>query len=134
MRKAGIDTNVLLRLLINDNAAQHQAVLKFGKGLGKDYSGFVPAICLVEMNWALRQQYGFTKQQSIEAIRRITRIRGLEVQSQDSVERALRGVESGDGEFADLLIVQLCLDVGCDQVVTLDKKAAAKIPIAELLS
>ena len=86
------------------------------------------------MNWALRKQYGFTKQQSIEAIRRITRIRGLEVQSQDFVERALRGVESGDGEFADLLIVQLCLDVGCDRVVTLDKKAAAKIPIAELLS
>jgi len=133
VRKAGIDTNVLLRLLINDNPAQHQAVLKFGKALGKEYSGFVPAICLVEMNWALRKQYGFTKQQSVDAIRKITRIRAIEIQSADAVERALRGVEGGDGEFADLLIAHLCLDAGCDRVVTLDKKAATKIPVAELL-
>ncbi len=134
MIKVGIDTNVLLRLLVNDNPSQRKAVLKFGEGIGRDHSGYVAVISLVEMDWALRKQYGFTKQQSVDAIRRITRIRGIEVQSFDAVDRALSGVENAAGDFADLLIVHLCLDAGCNHIVSLDKKAAAKIPVVELLS
>lgn len=131
--KVGIDTNVLLRLLVNDNPGQRQAVLKFGERLGKDYDGFVTLISLVEMDWALRKQYGYTKQESVEAIRRIVRIRGVEVQAPDAVVRTLQGVEDGNGEFADIMISHLCLDAGCDHVVTLDRKAASRIPVMELL-
>jgi len=134
VKKVGIDTNVLIRLLVNDNPVQHKAVLKFGEGIDKNYAGFVTVISLVEMDWALRKQYGFTKGESVEAIRRIVRTRGVEIQSPDVVVRALQGVEDGDGEFADLMIAHLCLDAGCDHIVTLDKKAAAKIPAVALLA
>lgn len=134
MRKVGIDTNILLRLIVKDDPEQHQSVIDFGKRMGKDYNGFVTLISLVEIDYALRKHYGFTKVQSAEAVRRIIRIRGVEVQSPDTVIRALSGVEDGCGDFADLMITHLCLDAGCDCLVTLDKKAAAKIPAAVLLT
>lgn len=134
MKKLGIDTNVLLRLLVDDDPAQREVVLSFGKGLGGSYSGFVTLISLVEMDWALRKQYGYSKLQSASALQKIMQIRGVEIQSSDAVIRAIHGVENGNGDFADVLITQLCLDAGCNHVVTLDKKAAAKIPVMELLS
>jgi predicted nucleic-acid-binding protein len=134
VKRIGIDTNVLLRLVVDDDPAQRAAVLKFGEGLGRDYHGYVALICLVEMDWALRKQYRFSKGESVNALRKISRIRGIEVQMSDAVERALTSVEKADGDFADLLIAQLCLDAGCDHIVSLDKKAAAKIPVVELLT
>lgn len=134
MRKVGIDTNVLLRLLVNDNAAQRAAVLKFGAGIGEKYLGYVTVVSLVEMDWALRKQYGFMKRESVAAIRQVLRIRGVEIQSPDAVVLSLQGVEDGEGEFADLMIAHSCIEAGCDHVVTLDKKAATKIPAAVLLA
>lgn len=134
MNKVGIDTNVLLRLLVDDDPEQRKAVLAFGQGLGHSFVGFVTLISLVEIDWALRKQYGFSKPESASALRKITQLRGVEVQSADTVVKALRGVENGVGDFADVLIAHLCLDAGCNHVVTLDKKAAARIPVMELLS
>lgn len=134
MIKVGIDTNVLLRLLVNDDPAQRKAVLSFGKGLGENYSGFITLISLVEIDWALRKQYGYSKPESVSALQKITQLRGVEIQSADAIVRAIHGVETGAGDFADVLIAHLCLDEGCSHVVTLDKKAAAKIPVMELLS
>jgi predicted nucleic-acid-binding protein len=132
--KIGIDTNVLLRLLIDDNPEQRKAVLAFGEGLGRNYTGYVTVISLVELDWALRKHYRYTKQQSVDAIRRICRIRGVEFHSLDAIERTLTAVENGGGDFADALIAQLCLDAGCVHVVSLDRKAASRNPVVELIS
>jgi predicted nucleic-acid-binding protein len=134
VNKVGIDTNVLLRLLVDDDPAQREAVLSFGKGLGTEYLGFVTLISLVEMDWALRRQYGYSKQESVSALQKISQLRGVEIQSFDAVIKSIRGVENGYGDFADVLIAQLCLDKGCEHVVTLDRKAAARIPMMELLA
>jgi len=132
--KVGIDTNVLLRLLVDDDQGQRDAVLSFGEGLGDKYSGYITLISLVEMDWALRKQYGYSKLQSASALQKITQIRGVEIQSPDAVVRTIHDVESGNGDFADVLISHLCLEAGCNHVVTLDRKAAGKIPAMELLS
>lgn len=134
MKRVGIDTNVLLRLLVDDDPVQREAVLSFGQGLGAKYLGFVTLISLVEMDWALRRQYGYSKQESISALQKISQIRGVEIQSFEAVIKTIRGVENGNGDFADVLIAHLCLDEGCSHVVTLDRKAAAKIPVMELLA
>lgn len=134
MKKVGIDTNVLLRLLVDDDPVQREAVLSFGKGLGTKYLGFVSLISLVEMDWALRRQYGYSKQESVSALQKISQLRGVEIQFFDAVIQTIRGVDNGSGDFADVLIANLCLYEGCGHVVTLDRKAAAKIPAMELLA
>jgi predicted nucleic-acid-binding protein len=123
----------LLRLLVNDDPRQRAAVLAFGQGLGESHIGYITLISLVEMDWALRKQYGYSKRQSVSALQKIAQVRGVEIQSPDAVIRTIGGVENGDGDFADILISHLCLDAGCNHVVTLDKKAASKIPVMELL-
>jgi len=133
VKKVGIDTNVLLRLLVDDDPVQREAVLSFGKDLGSKYLGFVSLISLVEMDWALRRQYGYSKQESVSALQKISQLRGVEIQCFEAVIKSIRGVENGNGDFADVLIANLCLDEGCGHVVTLDRKAAAKIPAMELL-
>ncbi len=133
MIKVGIDTNVLLRLLVDDDERQRAAVLKFGAGIGTAYSGFITVVSLIEIDWALRTRYGFARRDSVAAIRRLLRLRGVEIQSAEAVVRSLAGVDDGNGDFADLMIAHLSLHAGCDRIVTLDKKAASKIPVMELL-
>lgn len=134
MKRLGIDTNVLLRLIVNDDPEQRKIVVDFGSRLNHEYRGVVTLVSLLEMDWALRSQYGFNRRQSVESIRKITQIRGVEVECHDVVVRALLVVDTENADFADALISGRAADLGCDRTVTLDRKAARKIPSMELLA
>lgn len=134
MKSVGIDTNILLRLIVNDDPAQRQLVLNFGSSLNVRFRGFVALICLVEMDWALCSQYGFTRKQSIEAIWKITRLRGVDVESHETVERALLLAQERNVDLADALIAGQATAHGCMTTITLDKRAAARVPGMELLA
>ncbi len=134
MRRLGIDTNVLLRLIVDDDQAQRKIVTDFGSKLNREYRGVVTLVSLLEMDWALRSQYGYDRRQSIAAIRKIMQIRGVEVECHDIVARALLLVENENADFADGLISGRAADLGCESTVTLDQKAAKKIPAMELLA
>ena len=134
MKSVGIDTNILLRLIVNDDPAQRQLVLKFGSLLNFDYRGFVSLVNLVEMDWALCSQYGFSRKQSIESIRKITQLRGVDVESHQAVKRALILAEERNVDLADALIAGQAGENSCAVTFTLDKRAAARIPGMELLA
>ena len=65
MKRVGIDTNVLLRLFVDDDPEQRKIVTNFGSKLNQEYRGVVTLVSLVEMDWALRSQYGFDRRQSM---------------------------------------------------------------------
>lgn len=134
MKRVGIDTNVLLRLLVNDDPEQRAAALAFGAKLNVDHVGVVTLISLVEMDWALRTQYRYDRRQSVEAIGKIIRIRGVEIESHDVVVRALRLVGGRSADFADALIACRLNELDCETTFTFDKKAAKAVPGMELLA
>ncbi len=134
MTTIGIDTNILVRLLVDDDPLQRDAVRKFGERLGKDFSGYITTTTLLELYWALRSHYGFGRIDTISALRKIIRLRGVEIEQHDVVVRAIRTVEVQNADFADALIAERALEFGCDHVATLDKKAALRIPGMELLA
>ncbi len=134
MKSVGIDTNILLRLIVNDDPEQRQLVLRFGSMLNREYRGFVSLVNLVEMDWALCSQYGFSRKQSIESIRMVTQMRGVDVESHPAVRRALLLVEERNVDLADALIAGQAAENGCGITFTLDKRAAARIPGMELLA
>jgi predicted nucleic-acid-binding protein len=133
VKSVGIDTNILLRLIVNDDPVQRQLVLNFGSLLNVDYRGFVSLLNLVEMDWALCSQYGFSRRQSLESIRKITQLRGVDVESHQAVKRALNLAEDRNTDFADALIAGQAAENGCSVTFTLDKRAAARIPGMEML-
>lgn len=134
MRLVGIDTNVILRLVVDDDEDQRRLVTAFGSGLNKEYRGLITLVALLEADWALRSQFGFTRRQSGEALRKLTHIRGVDVESYDVVVRALLTVDEANADFADALIAERSVELGCEKTVTLDRKAANKVPAMELLS
>ncbi len=134
MRRVGIDTNVLLRLLVDDDEAQRKRVRAFGTGLNKSHQGLITLLGILEVDWALRSQYGFTRRQCAHALRKLMQIRGVAVESHDVVVRALALVEDANADLADALIAERALELGCEATVTLDKKAASRIPSMTLLA
>lgn len=64
---------------------------------------------------------------------RLTHIRGVDFESHDVLLRALRLVDETNADFADALIAERSAELGCERTVTLDRKAAARIPSMTLL-
>lgn len=134
MKRVGIDTNILIRLFVDDDPDQRDRLDAFGRRLNHDILGFVTVTTLLEFDWALRSQYGYRRHDSAAAIQKVLRIRGVEVESHHAVVRSIKLVEANNVDFADALIANCALDAGCDHVVTLDKKAASRVPGMELLT
>jgi len=131
--RVGIDTNVLLRLIVDDDEEQRSKVMAFGSALNKDYRGLITLLGILEIDWALRSQYGFTRRRSGAALQKLTHIRGLDIESHDVLLRALRLVDESNADLADALIAERSAELGCERTMTLDRKAAARIPSMTLL-
>jgi predicted nucleic-acid-binding protein len=134
VKLVGIDTNILLRLIVDDDERQRAAVLRFGEKLNKEFRGLITLVSLLETDWALRRQYGYSRRESIGAIRRLTGIRGVDVERHDVVTRAMHLVDLKNVDFADALLAGCASEEGCERVFTFDKGAAEAIPSMELLS
>lgn len=95
--------------------------------------GQVTIVSLLEIDWALRSQYGYARRASMDAIQRILRIRGVTIENHDVVVRAIGLVCDRNADFADALIAGLAETMDCEATITLDKRAARTIPGMELL-
>lgn len=130
----GLDTNVVIRLLTNDDPRQRRLALEFAEGLGRDYTGFVSLLTVVELDWALRSGLGFSRQDVVRAVDKLLQVRGLEFESHHLIIRALRVVSVEDIDFADALITFRSEQAGCRSIKTFDRKAASRVPGMELLA
>lgn len=129
----GIDTNVLLRLLVRDHEAQLRAAERFvALHCSADNPGYISQIALIEAAWSLKGFYGYDRAQIAAAMRGLLNVSELEVESAEDVHAALKDYESSGAGFADCLMARLNVASGCERTVTFDRKAA-KLPGFELL-
>jgi predicted nucleic-acid-binding protein len=129
----GIDSNVLLRALVNDDKAQTPVAQKFlAKRLTRSQPGFINLIVLVETVWALRQTYGYDKTDIVNAINGLLETSELVIEDSIAVEAAVYIYQTKPVDFADALIAVRNSDAGCSTTVTFDRKFAAS-GLAKLL-
>ncbi|UUP17255.1 PIN domain-containing protein [Nitratireductor thuwali] len=133
MKRVGIDTNVLLRMVLNDDERQRAAALALGTSLTVERPGFVSLIVLLEFYWSLASRYRQPKEQILATVRKLLRTRTLLFESFDAVVAALERANDRQVDFPDALIAEHYRASGCSHTVTFDK-AAARIPGMELLS
>ena len=129
----GIDTNVLLRLLVRDHDAQVRAAERFiAAHCSKADPGFVSRIVIAEIAWALGRFYRYERPEIAAAIRALLNVAKLEIESADEIHTAVTDFEGSTAGFADCLLARTNRSTGCEYTITFDRKAA-RLPGFKLL-
>lgn len=121
----GLDTNVLLRYIAQDDPVQSPLATAFvEQECTSTTPGFVSLIVLVEVVWVCESCYGAGRGEVARILRGILGSRQLIVERAEIAWQALRLFESSKADFSDCLIARNALVAGCGRVVTFDKQAA----------
>lgn len=120
----GLDTNVLLRYLTQDDPVQsRKAADLIENRLTEEYPGFITVVAMVELSWVLERSYRFAPSSIAAAIERILQIDVFVVENEQQVFAGMIALKRGQGSFADALIAALGSKAGCVSTLTLDRKA-----------
>ena len=120
----GLDTNVLVRYLAQDDIKQSARATQLIEGFSAADPGYVSTVVLAETVWVLTARYGVERQPLETIIETLLRTETLLVERAEVVWRALRRVRQAAGGFVDALVAEMALDAGCDTIHTFDRGAA----------
>lgn len=120
----GLDANVLVRYIMQDEAKQAAKATKLIEGLTAQEPGFITLVSVVELVWVLSSSYDLARDQIVQALDVILRSKQLVVDQAEHVVRAVRAYGAGNADFADCLIERTALAAGCAKTMTFDVAAA----------
>lgn len=128
-----IDTNVLVRLFVNDDADQaKKAKALFDEYADQDDSLWIADIVLIEMVWALDRSYGRPRTEIAAALRALAGNATVCMESPDCLAPAIAFYVLGPAGFADCLLAVKAERAGCDALRSFDRKMRA-LPGVKLL-
>ncbi|APZ42590.1 PIN domain-containing protein [Acidihalobacter ferrooxydans] len=120
----GLDTNVLVRYIMQDDAQQAAQATALIEGLSAAAPGFITLVSVLELVWVLSSCYDLSRKQVAQALEVILRSKQLILDQAEHVIRALRAFIAGNADFADCLIERMSASAGCVQTMTFDSAAA----------
>lgn len=120
----GLDTNVLVRYICQDDPIQSEQANAFLESLSTGFEGYVTVVSLVELVWVLSSCYGSTNAELSNVLESLMHTKYIIVQDAELVWKALRNFKEGKADFPDCLIKHISFNAGCSSVVTFDVKAA----------
>ncbi len=121
----GLDTNILVRYIVQDEPQQAAAATRLIEGFSPLAPGYVSTVALVETIWVLTVAYKTPKLEIISVIEGLLRSRELVVEDADIHHQALAAFQAAAIDYADAVIAQAGKQAGCDQTVTFDRRTAA---------
>ena len=129
----GIDTNILLRLWLNDDPAQNKRIdALLAEHGGSPESLLVTDVVLVEAVWTLRSAYAQDRAAQLMAVRSILEETAFAFEDRDSVASAAVLFEQGTCGFSDCLVVARHARRGCEFTATLDR-GMRKLPAVRVI-
>lgn len=120
----GLDTNVLVRYVTQDDPAQSAKACELIESLTTTSPGFVSLVSVVELVWVLQSCYSSTKSEVVIVLETLLRTRELTLEHAELIWKALRKFTSAKADFADCLIERSAHAAGCDYTATFDINAA----------
>lgn len=121
----GLDTNVVVRYLTHDDAAQTAAAVRVIESLSRDSPGFLSLIVIAELVWVLEVSYRFKKSEIEHVLDTLLRSKELVIERAEIVAQALRKFTASRADFVDCLIERSAHAAECQYTVTFDQKAAS---------
>jgi predicted nucleic-acid-binding protein len=121
----GIDTNLLVRHLVQDDEAQAKLADGFlQRNCTAEDPGFVNSIVLCELVWTLERTYGYARSDIARMLDNLFITRELHIENRPLAISALGRFKSSNIEFSDALICEGNIAAGCTATATFDRKAA----------
>ena len=120
----GLDTNVLVRYLAQDDPIQSsQATQLIERQLTEADPGFVTVVAMAETVWVLDRAYSLADYEIAAAIERALQTDVLVIENEQEVFTAMIALKEGRGSFADALIGALGAKAGCSHTLSFARKA-----------
>jgi predicted nucleic-acid-binding protein len=120
----GLDTNVLVRYIAQDDIKQSAIATAFINKLDNATPGFVTIVTLIELVWVMQSCYKATKPEIIAILEMLLRTQELVVENAETAMKALGLFSKSKADFSDCFIERSAHSAGCSHTVTFDDKSA----------
>jgi predicted nucleic-acid-binding protein len=119
----GLDTNVLLRVLVGDDPEQTRRIRAFLTALPPGERLFVNRIVVCELIWTLRRSFRLDREQIADVADRLLKS-SLVVEDYDALGFALYLYRTSGADLADCLLGVTNGFAGCERTATFDRRAS----------
>jgi len=130
----GLDTNIVLRAILNDDSVQSPLAQSCLQNLDEQSRGYISLGVILEIYWVFDRRYKLTRQEIGETFGSLLKVRWLEFESFDALVRALDRYKNTNIDLSDALIGEHNVSKGCSVTLTFDKSAAKASSSMELLT
>ena len=120
----GIDTNVLVRYLVQDDEIQAKAATQILEQITDETPAFINNIVMCETVWVLARAYKYDKSIIAETLEQILATAGLQFENAEAIRKAVRHYKNGNADFSDYLIGEINKENGVATTYTFDRKAS----------
>lgn len=126
----GLDTNVLIRYLVQDDPLQARlATQLIEQTVAAGKKLWISQITLCETAWVLKKCYEISKEKIRHILLELLLTPQIKIENEEAVWLALKDFETSTGVgIADCLIGRINAQYGCEITYTFDKKAAIHLP------
>jgi predicted nucleic-acid-binding protein len=120
----GIDTNVLVRYLVRDEASQFdRARRRIQREAAAGEPILISLVVLLETEWVLRSRYAVSKSDLLATFSALLEAIDVRFEDEESLEESLYTWRDSHADFADCLISAHYRRLGCAATATFDTKA-----------
>lgn len=118
----GLDTNVLVRFLTQDDPAQSRKAAHTIESTATSSGAlFLSNIVLCELVWVLEDAYGHTQTDIAEILERVLRTGQFGFEDRAVLWQTLADYQQGKGDFSDYLLGRIAQHAGCSHTLTFDR-------------
>jgi predicted nucleic-acid-binding protein len=118
----GLDTNVLVRYLTQDDRVQYEKTAAFIEAAtDRGEQLLVNTVVLCELEWVLESAYNYSREEIAHAIEQILATAQFEVERLDEARQALGDFRTTKADFSDALIGRINRSLGAERTMTFDR-------------
>jgi predicted nucleic-acid-binding protein len=116
----GLDTNVLLRLFVEDDPAQSERARRFVDVASASEPCLINPIVLAEFAWTLARSYRRKRSEVARLIEGVLSMDDLDIPYRRAAQGALLAYRSGKADYPDYFLAEINAELGCTSTATFD--------------
>jgi predicted nucleic-acid-binding protein len=120
----GLDTNILIRFVAQDDAINSPRANIIMKSLSREEPGWIAITAIAEFAWVMTRTFRINRADIYSMLDMFLIWPDIVVEQADLVRKAANLFLSGNAEFSDYLVACSGHAAGCSRTLTFDRKAA----------